>query len=702
MKRLREIISIVMARNPARLVLLAIIVLNLAFLALAALVISMLSPVSNDMGFWESLYYSVGMVLDAGFVEGVVTEDPTAAHIATIIICLIVVLVGMITFTGAVIGYLTNFISDFITKASSGEHALAISEHTVILNWNNRASEIINELLYSEHAEKVVVLVSERRDEIKTEIAERIADTLHKEKIELIAAEEAVLGRRLSRREARRLWRLHGLHNRLTWIVSQGDAFSSKQLLDVSLDRAKTIVILGKDDQNAVCRYEREERRNRMGNALTVKTLVQVVELADAETSRDDQKIVVEVDDVWTMELVDMVIAQKRKHKSKCQIVPVPVSRILGQMLAQFSIMPELNGVYRTLFSNKGGAFFGVAKERPEDEDAYVARFLSTHRKAIPLTYMTDREGVDKLFYVADRESELKSKTSEKPAHGLTVRTRRDFWMPKQNVIVLGHNSKSRFVMEGFDAFRSEWNREGEEIMNVLVIDDTASLDAAGRYAEYPYVSCVDADVINDKDRICRAISDYVDAHAEDTSVLILSNDKVSAEELDANALTYLIYVQDIVEKKVAENPDFDREKIDIVIELLNPKNYDVVSHYSVNNAVISNRYVSKMVTQIGKDCSLYDFYSDILTYDTGEGETYESKEIYAKTVEDFLEEVPPTCTADALVRAVYEGSPEGNRAILLGYVQKGTGKITLFAGDLAKISVTLGAKDKLIVFSNH
>ena len=117
---------------------------------------------------------------------------------------------------------------------------------------------------------------------------------------------------------------------------------------------------------------------------------------------------------------------------------------------------------------------------------------------------------------------------------------------------------------------------------------------------------------------------------------------------------------------------------------------------------MISNRYVSKMVTQIGKDISLYDFYSDVLTYDSAESESYESKEIYAKMVEEFLEEVPPETTADALVRALYEASPENNRSILLGYVQKGTGKTTLFAGDLTKIPVKLSAKDKLIIFSNH
>ncbi len=701
MKRIREALSITVAKRPARLVLTAIIILNVFFLALAALVISMVSPVRNEVGFWESLYYTVGMVLDAGFVEGVIT-DLSSTHIVTVLICLAVVLVGMVTFTGAVIGYLTNFISSFIERASSGEHSLTVSEHTVILHWNNRASEIVNELLYSEQPEKVVVLVSERREEIKDEIAERIADTLHKEHAELIAREEEKEGRMLSRRERRRLIRRRGLRNRLTWIVRQGDVFSTKQLLDVSLDQAKTVVILGKDDQYTLCRYDREERQARTGNSITLKTLVQVVELTDSEASRDDQRVVVEVDDVWTMQLVDMVIAQKRKHATKCHIVPVPVSRILGQMLAQFSIMPELNSVYRTLFSYKDGAFYGVKKSPSDGEDRYVKRFLETHRKAIPLTFMRDEEGEERLFYIADRAGDLKSKTAEKPAHTLDVRVRQDFWMPKQNVIVLGHNSKSRFVMEGFEAFRSEWNRPGDEIMDVLVIDDTASLDQAGRYAEYPYVTCVDADIIRDKERICRAISDFVDAHVEDTSVLILSNDKVPAEELDASALTYLIYVQDIVEKKVAADPDFDREKIDIVVELLNPKNYDVVNHYSVNNAVISNRYVSKMVTQIGKDFSLYGFYCDILTYDTAADGSYESKEIYVKTAEEFLQEVPPETTADELVRALYEASPENNRSILLGYVQKGTGKLTLFAGDLAKIRVKLGAKDKLVIFSNH
>ena len=704
MRRLKEYFSIVMAKKPARLVLFAIILLNVVFFFLSALVIFLVSPIESDVGFWECFYRTITMVLDAGCIDNLVYEMSTAM-VATIVVCLVVVLVGMVTFTGAVVGYLTNFISSFIESSTSGERRLYLREHTVILNWNTRASEIVNELLFSEESEKVVILCAERTEQIKEEIAERLADTVSKENKELLDGEAKRLGRPLTRRETRRLLRRHGLKNRLTWIVRRGDTFSYKQLMDISLDKAKSVIILGKDDQNTVCKYELSERREQKGNALTLKTLVQVAEICDATSSRNNQKIVVEIDDRWTAELVNMVIQQKRKHATKCQIIPVAVNHVLGQMLAQFSIMPELNQVYRVLFSNKGGEFFALDRQlaEGEDEEEYLRDFLETHTKAVPLAFMDDQDGKQHLFYVADHAKDIKS-TAEKAPLDRSVRLRADFRMPRQNVIILGHNSKSHFILDGFNGFRAEWNRsEEEDIMDVLVIDDTKNLDLAGRYAAYPYVRCVDADLINDKEKIYRAISDFVDAHEDDTSILILSDDRVTADEVDANALTYLFYVQDIVEEKMRTVPNFDREKMDIVVEILNPKNYDVVHHYSVENVVISNRYVSKMVAQIGRDCSLFDFYNDILTYDdAASGDTFTSKEIYAKIVKDYFEEVPPAMTADELIRAVYAASPAGNRAIVLGTVQKDTGKMTLFTGDLSRITVTMGPKDKIILFANH
>ena len=144
-------------------------------------------------------------------------------------------------------------------------------------------------------------------------------------------------------------------------------------------------------------------------------------------------------------------------------------------------------------------------------------------------------------------------------------------------------------------------------------------------------------------------------------------------------------------------------------MEIIDPKHYDVVSSYSVNNVVISNRYISKMVTQIGEKEALFKFYTDILTYDEeGNGGCFESKEIYVKDVSQFFSVIPEPCTAAELIRAVYSASvdpavPPEHRypTIMLGYCGA-DGKVSLFGGDQTQIKVALQPSDKLVVFSNH
>ena len=220
-------------------------------------------------------------------------------------------------------------------------------------------------------------------------------------------------------------------------------------------------------------------------------------------------------------------------------------------------------------------------------------------------------------------------------------------------------------------------------------------------------IKCVAADVY-DRDLICSTIEEFVDQNEEDTSVLILSDDTVLHEDIDAQAMTNLIYVQDIITEKKRKNPDFDEESIDLIVEILDPKHHDVVSSYSVKNVVISNRYISKMITQIGEKQALFDFYNDILRYDDADSTSYDSKEIYVKKVSRFFDEVPAPCKADQLIRAVYAATtnpalPEElrNPAIVLGYVKPG-GRMVLFSGNQTKIDVQLEKRDKLILFSNH
>ncbi len=699
-KKWKEWIRVFIVKKPARAILIAILILNAVLFALAAGIISALAPASIEHhGFWASLYYTMSMILDAGGIQYVV-EDIGETSVALIIVCMVTVLIGMITFTGAVIGYVTNTISNFIENSKSGMRALKISDHTIILNWNSRASEIVNDLLYTGQREVVVVLVSENPEDVELEIEERIGATLKAEAEKLEAESKGMpFFKRIQYK------REHYLRNRLKVIVREGETYSTKQLNDISISQARTVILLTKDVQNSICQYGNMERRETLekGNANTIKTLVQVAQMTADEDSADNQIIIVEVEDEWTSKLVAKIIEHK-KNKQKCTIVPVMVNKVLGQILSQFSIMPELNTVYSELFSNRGAEFFFLPYPKQNDLDTDMREFMSTRYNAIPLSVLETDSG-SHAYFVADNYDDCEIQHDPYQS-GLKVQVNPKYHLAPRNMVIVGHNSKSRDIMNGFNAFRGEHHIDGQEILNITVIDDPKSLEKNNYYQEYPYVTKKVAVDVYDMDRIRKEINECIDNHEGDTSILILSDDNAMTEDIDSAALTYLIYVQDIIKERQAQDPNFDTESVDVIVEILNPKNYDVVHNYSVNNVVISNRYISKMVTQVGRKQALYEFYADILTYDDEDADSYESKELYIKEVSRFFGDgtktaIPDVCSAAELIRAVYEASPADNRAIVIGYTSPG-GKTTIFSGDQRNITVRLTDKDKLIIFSNH
>lgn len=674
MKRIKEKISLFIIKNPRGAILLTIIGLNVIILLFSSLIINLLMRKSvGDIGFWNTIYYTLGMILDAGMIENVVSDVGTA-NVVLVIICLIVIIIGSISFTGAIIGYVTNYISSFIENANSDSRKIVISNHTVILNWNSRASEIVNDMLFLETKETIVVLVNDDSERVKSEINERIYTTLQEE----------------------------GIKNKLNIIVREGNTFSTKQLEDISIATAKTVIILGEDDTNYMCKYDAiEKKQSPKGNANTIKTLVQVSEITSSDYSYDNQRIIVEVEDAWTKSIVDRIIEHKEKI-GKCNIVPIPVNHVLGQILSQFCIFPELNQVYSELFSNKGAEFYCIDSKADTEleETAEINKILNENNNVIPLSQLNTKTG-KKLFYMCDAFDDF-NKNAVFKHKKVDLKFNKDYWLEKRNIIILGHNSKINNIMDGFEAFRAEWNRnDGNEILNLMVIDDKANLEKQNYYKNYTYVNKVVEADIYDTDIIKSSINGFIDENIEDTSILVLSDDLVPQHDIDSYALTNLIYVQDIIYERVKRDPYYDTDRIDVIVEILNPKNYDVVHNYNIDNIVISNRYISKMVTQISEKIELYEFYTDILTYDEENVDSYLSKEIYVKPVVGFLENIPERCTASDLIRSMYYLSPDDNRAILIG-VAHPAGKIELFEGAQEDIDVNLNEKDKLIIYSNH
>ena len=725
-RKISEWFSIQVVKNPGRMVLFAILLFNVLFFFVAAAVISSLSLTGTEhMGFFEAAFYTVTMILDAGCISFVVADIGQSGVIIAVV-CLAVIIIGMISFTGAVIGYVTNSISNFIENSNSGVKKLKISGHLAILNWNTRASEIVNDLLYCKGKQKVVVLADGKKQEILKEIDERLSATVQAENKKVRAE-----CRNFNFFKRRRYYRRNRLVNRITVVVREGDVFSSKQLHDISLERARAVVILENTISNSECKVERRDKLEEIGkgNSQTVKTLMQVSDITASGSSADNQKIIVEITDDWTAELVDKIKRFKQKD-AKCEIIPVHVNKILGRILAQFSLMPELNLAFRDLFSNKG-ATFCVKEGRVENDSEYISDYLRNHCNAIPLTGMKSKksensEAKEYFFFSAEDQKDI-DKTDAQQTSDYSVSINHDYRIEKKNVIILGHNSKSRDIMEGFCGFSDEWKvSSDEEIIRIVVIDDPKSLEKMKNYEEYPFVVETVPATVYDKDLICRTIEEFVDSNEEDTSILILSDDATTSENIDANALANLVYVQEIVKKKKEADEDFDVESIDVVVEIIDPKHFDIVKSYHMapddadgheggsgdaiinNNVVISNRYISKMITQIGDKEAIFDFYKDILTYDENGAGGYTSKEVYAKKVSSFFNELPGECSEEEFIRAVWESSidpsvPENKRypTVALGYVKPG-GMVRLFGRNQRSTRMKPGEHDKVIVFTNH
>ncbi|MCL1855060.1 MAG: hypothetical protein FWF86_04945 [Clostridia bacterium] len=699
MKRVREWISVKIVKAPGAMVLLGILFANVVIIGTAGFVISSLAPPSlENRGFWGSVYHTVTMILGVGGVENLV-ENIGQANVVYVLCCVSAVIIGLIVFTGAIIGYMSELISSFIENADSGSRKLHLSNHIVILNWNTRAAEIINEMLHKNTREKVVVLVSGNRDGVLSDIDERLSDTMDAEND---AVREACAHMRFFRR---RFYRLkHSFRNKLTIIVREGDPWSTKQLSDISIQFAKSVIILSSHISSIL---DRSGHKGRFGHAgkgdsLTIKTMLQIVQMTSEEESIDNQKVIVEAEDDWTLTLAHTIIGHKAQA-GKHNIIPVPVNRILGQIFSQFAIMPELNLVYSTLFSHKGAAFYTQSVSAASlSEEEFVSEHLDHHLQSIPLTAVRGDDGKYQCYYMSTDEQYIRGIEPAARNHDLRVSLNPDFMIKDRHIVMMGHNSKTAAIMGGFDAFREEWKKkDGTEVLDVIVIDDEESLVKQNHYKQYPYVAkVISADIFN-KDLICSVIDEFIGAHNEGGCIMILSDDTAPDEEFDANALTYLVLVQDILHRRSVNTPGFDPCRIDMVVEILNPKNFDIVSSYSRNNIVISNRYISKIVMQIGEKDSLFHFYNDILTYDDPNMEEAVSKELYIKKAADFFNELPGACTAADLIRAVYRSSPNDNRSVVLGYFRP-DGEMILFAGDQSNIRVALSEEDKLIVFSNH
>ncbi len=588
--RFKKWMSIKRHQNARGLLLIAIVLFNVGLWFISSLLAFFIAPDQYGnivRALWES---GITWMLEPGFY------DPSVVP-AIRIISIIVILISMITFTGGIIGYVGNLFSSIIDNAKRGKSNLYIYDHILILNWNYKALELIADYRYDDETTSVVILSSHDKEEIEDAITRKLYESKD------------------------------GLKKKLDIIVRNGEVFSKADLMAVCVEDAKSIIILSDESS------QHTEARKDM---LAMKTLMLV---SNMDLKRD-QTILVEVKEQSSIKMIREYIAKNTKREH--QILPILPDELMGRLIAQTLLMPDLNKVYHELLSFEGAEFYTV-----KDQDALS--FMQSHNKAIPIYNHQDY-----LYVLSDHQTSINS-TRDTPLSSYQHIEIKDLSRYHQkHIVIFGNNQKLEYILDSIKLYE----RENHTTIQTTLIESN------------------DAQVIFET---TNAI-DKID------HILILSADHLNPEDYDSDVLVTLLMTQEIAKKHQAE----------IIIELLDPKHFDIAQSYNVKNTIISNEYISRLMTQLSKNRLLYDLFIDLLTYDEEDSKT-ETYEVYTYQAQDILNTQFPLRfqSRSELIYSIYMSGQQSY--IVLGTIVNG--KLDIYQGNLDEtIPIIIQASDVLVM----
>ena len=312
------------------------------------------------------------------------------------ILAIIIVVVGIVLFSGAIIATITTALKSYIDSKSHAKGKIILENHFVILNWNSKVPEMILNLMLKGFKNNIVILSNHDKDYIESEIKS------------LFLTNEI------------------NQHYKANLIIKEGDSLLRSNLEDISIDKASQVCIMARDD---IIDVDDDGIIN--SDLLNLKI---VLRLGSFDMKKDCQ-IVVETDSDdarGQMEHLSYTVSTLKN----LNITPVSFNRKIGQIIAQSLVVPQMSELYAELFSFDGAEFYSIKS------DMDIDKYMRTHTDAIPV-YKNNR-----LFVLAEDEPDV-NKVREReyfvdraftPIESETVSA--------AAIFIIGNNSKKEHLLE--------------------------------------------------------------------------------------------------------------------------------------------------------------------------------------------------------------------------------------------------------------
>ena len=306
----RSKLSIKTYKRPQLFIILMMIFINIFILFIAAIIALSIDSSFNNI-FDAFTNGSLKWMLTPNAILNI--ENPRL-----MILAVFVLVIGMVLFTGTIIALTTNAIKDYFNKKRSGSGKLILEKQIVILNWNNKVPELVADLIHLEEEEVSVVILAD----IKKELAEKIIVNSLKH----ISNNKSI--------------------KNLNVLVKNGDPLIHSDLLDISIEKARTIIVMNSD-------YKTSKEALSQGDLNVIKIILNLGKI----NFDYNPAFVIEIKNIDTKSKVLSLtqIVDSLKHKD---IIPICFDRKLGHIIAQTIICSRIKEVYLSIFSFEGSEIY--------------------------------------------------------------------------------------------------------------------------------------------------------------------------------------------------------------------------------------------------------------------------------------------------------------------------------------------------------
>jgi len=326
-KKISSSFTVGMNQRPLVMTILLLVLINFVFLLITASVAMFISPDEFD-NYIGALVAVTSYLIVPATVAGV-------ENIPLMVLGMVVIVVGMLLFTGTIIALATNVLRTYLSNRDKAQGHLNVAGHIVILRYNEEVPAILVDLMRMCSSQAVLILSDKTKAEVMSDLMACIATMKKKPK------------------------------GRIKLIVRQGDPTSLNEMEEISLASARGLLIMN----------DKRSKDEKLCEADFSRVLKLVINLAHfnlptnfpigVETSTQ------EAADIMTKLQNTLDGLQGRSIRFFSH------NKKLGQFLALAVVCPELYNMLRQWLDVKG---FG---QRPEQsEKAICDRILDLVQNA--------------------------------------------------------------------------------------------------------------------------------------------------------------------------------------------------------------------------------------------------------------------------------------------------------------------------------